>query len=184
MIHTEFLPDSQYTEYGEWLQGQDKETLDLYFGISAGNHIIDALMDAILTDKDRHYILVAKKNDQWIGTIHIAASGTLVEFGIIVSLEFRGLGIASNMLEEAIIWARNRGYTELFMHCLGWNKPIRHLCHKNGLRPRNVYGDSEVQIQLDPPNWVTLNKEITIKQRNLFHMFLDNSQFLYREIYG
>ena len=88
------------------------------------------------------------------------------------------------MLKRAIVWCRNRGYTELFMHCLTWNKPINHLCTKHGLKTRNMMGDSEVQITLDPPTWITLSKEVEINQRNLFHTFLDNSKLLYREIYG
>jgi RimJ/RimL family protein N-acetyltransferase len=107
-----------------------------------------------------------------------------VEFGVIVHKDYRGQGIANQLLEEAILWAQNRGYRELYMHCLGWNKPIKHLCDKHGLHPRNVYGDSEVQIELPYANWVTLNKEIAIKQRNIFHRFLQNSQMLYQEIYG
>jgi RimJ/RimL family protein N-acetyltransferase len=184
MIHTEFLLPKHYGDYRTWLKDQDKETLDLYFGVAAGDHVIDALMDSIIGNSDDHHILVAKDGNNWVGTIHIAVGGKTVEFGVIVDAEYRGKGIAGDMLEEAITWARNRGYGELFMHCLSWNKPIRHLCEKHGLQPRNVYGDSEVQIKLNPPNWVTLNKEFCIRQRNLFHMFLDGNKFLYKEIYG
>ena len=184
MIITEFLTNKQYDEYGTWLKIQDNETRSLYFGIAGGNYIIDSLMDTIHSFPDDHYILVAKDKEQWVGTIHIAVSGTTVEFGVIVHKDHRGKGIAGYLLEEAILWAQNRGYSELFMHCLGWNMPIKHLCHKHGLQPRNVYGDSEVNITLPYANWVTLNKEVAIKQRNLYHMFLQNSQLLYQEIYG
>jgi len=47
-----------------------------------------------------------------------------------------------------------------------------------------MYGDSEVEIKLEPANWVTINKEICIKQRNIYHMFLQKSQSFYQEIYG
>jgi hypothetical protein len=88
------------------------------------------------------------------------------------------------MLEESLVWAKNRGYRDLFMHCLGWNKPIQHLCHKHGLKLRNVYGDSEVQVKLGPPTWMTVAQEVGIQQRNVFHTFLQNSTFLYQELYG
>jgi GNAT superfamily N-acetyltransferase len=184
MTRTEFLLPKHYDQYGQWLKSQDRETLELYFGTAASDHVIDALMDIIIGNAEDHHILVAKDGNNWVGTIHIAASGTTVEFGVIVDKDHRGQGIAGSMLEEAIVWARNRGYSQLFMHCLIWNKPIKHLCYKHGLHPRNVYGDSEVKIRLNPPNWVTLNQEFNIKQRNLFHMFLDTSRFLYQEIYG
>jgi GNAT superfamily N-acetyltransferase len=107
-----------------------------------------------------------------------------VEFGVIVDEDYRGQGVAGNLLDEAIIWARNRGYTELYMHCLGWNKPIQHLCHKHGLETKNMLGDSEVELKLDPANWITINKEICIKHRNIFHTLLQANSMLYREMYG
>jgi GNAT superfamily N-acetyltransferase len=107
-----------------------------------------------------------------------------VEFGIIVAAEHRGQGIANTMMEEAVLWARNRGYTELYMHCLGWNKPIQHLCHKHGLDTQNMYGDSDVGVKLDPANWITINREFCIKQRNMYHMFLQKNWALYQELYG
>ena len=184
MIITEFLTIKQYDEYGTWLKSQDDETRSLYFGVSGNDHVIDSLMDTIRSFPDEHYILVARDKNTWVGTIHIAVNAPTVEFGIIVDPDYRGQGIAGDMLEEAILWAQNRGYSELFMHCLGWNKPIKHLCGKHGLRPRNVYGDSEVNIHLNPPSWATIASEVGIRQRNVYHAFLQKSQILYQEIYG
>lgn len=184
MIITEFLAVRDYKQFGDWLGNQDEETRQMYFGIAGSQHVITTLMDRVLASPDDHFFLVAKDGTRWAGTIHIAANDTAVEFGVIVDEEYRGRGVAGNLLEEAIIWSRNRGYKELFMHCLGWNKPIQHLCHKHGLKTHDMYGDSEVEIKLSPANWITINKEICIKQRNLFHTFLQNNSMLYREIYG
>ena len=184
MLRTEFLAQKDYPKYGEWLRRQDKETLELYFGVGASDSLIDTLMAKITSQPEDHFFLVAIEGDRWVGTIHIAISGPVVELGVIVDKDYRGHGVGGQMLEEAILWARNRGYKELFMHCLGWNKPIQHLCHKHGLETKNMYGDSEVELKLDPANWITINKEICIKQRNLFHKFLQNSKSFYQEIYG
>lgn len=184
MITTDFLSVNNYSDFGHWLKNQDEETRQLYFGVAGSRHVIDALMDRVLSNPDDHHFLVTKDKGRWIGTIHIATHGNVVEFGLIVDEDYRGQGIAGNMLEEAIVWARNRGYTELFMHCLGWNKPIQHLCHKHGLATKNMMGDSEVELKLRPANWITINQEFCTKQRNLYHMFLQNSQTMYKEIYG
>ena len=184
MIITEFLPIHDYAQFGDWLRIQDEETRQLYFGVAGSEHVINALMDRVIGNPEDHYFLVARDAGRWIGTIHIAVNNRVVEFGIIVDEEYRGQGIAGEMLEEAILWARNRGYRELFMHCLGWNKPIKHLCHKHGLETKNMYGDSEVEMKLPPANWVTINKEFCIKQRNLYHKFLQTNPFLYREMFG
>jgi RimJ/RimL family protein N-acetyltransferase len=184
MIITEFLPVQDYNKFGDWLKIQDEETRQLYFGVAGSQHVITTLMDRVLANTDSHYFLVAKDVNRWVGTIHIAVHNKIVEFGLIVDEDYRGQGVAGNMLEEAILWSRNRGYTDLYMHCLGWNKPIQHLCHKHGLETKNMLGDSEVELKLDPANWITINKEICIKQRNIFHKFLQTNSMLYREMYG
>ena len=184
MIATEFLAANNYKQFGDWLKIQDEETRQLYFGVSGSYSIIDVLINRVMGDPENHYFLVAKDNNRWAGTIHIAIVGRAVEFGIIVDQDYRGQGIASLLMDEALNWARNRGYTELFMHCLGWNKPIQHLCRKHGLETKDMYGDSEVEMKLPPANWITINKEFCIKNRNIYHKFLQNNWALYREIYG
>ena len=184
MIVTEFLPIQDYPKFGDWLRSQDEDTRRLYFGIAGSHNVIEALMDRVVGNPDEHYFLVARDSDCWAGTIHIAVNHRVVEFGIIVDPKYRGQGVANLMMEEALVWARNRGYTELFMHCLGWNKPVQHLCHKHGLTTKNMYGDSEVEVKLPPANWITINKEFCIKQRNWYHMFLQNNWALYQEMYG
>lgn len=185
MFATEFLPAQRYYQYGDWLQNQDADTQQLYFGAAGGRGIVESLMDCIEADPSQHEILVAQNGHSWVGTLHIAKiTSSQVEFGIIVHKDHRGQGIANDMLEEAIVWARNRGYRELFMHCVGWNRPIRHLCQKHGLLPRNMLGDSEVNITLNPPSWTTMIQEAGIKQRNVYHAFLQNTQFLFQELYG
>ena len=184
MFTTEFLAVSEYSKFKDWLIIQDEETRQLYFGVAGSQHVITALIERVLAEPEKHFFLVAKKGERWIGTVHIAVSNKVVEFGLIVNEEYRGQGIADSMLDEAIVWSRNRGYTELFMHCLGWNKPIQHLCHKHGLETKNMYGDSEVEMKLPPANWVTINKEICTKQRNWYHMFLQKNWAVYQELYG
>lgn len=184
MLRTEFLTIDSYPRYGEWLRQQDAETLALYFGVGGTAGVIDSLMEKIRIQPQDHFFLIAVDNDQWVGTTHIATKGSQVEFGLIVDPTHRGQGVASLMLEDALTWVRNRNYRELFMHCLTWNRPINHLCNKHGLTTRSMMGDSEVQITLDPPTWITLNQEVCTTQRNLFHLFLDNSRALYTEIYG
>lgn len=185
MFTTEFLAQQDHYRYGDWLRGQDAETCYLYFGVAGGAGLIERLIDRIEVEPEQHEILVATNCDGWLGTVHIAKiNSTTVEFGIIVHKDYRGKGIGNTMLEEAIVWVRNRNYSELFMHCLGRNKPIQHLCQKHGLLPRNILGDSEVNIHLNPPSWATVASEVGIKQRNVYHAFLQKSQLLYQEIYG
>ena len=91
---------------------------------------------------------------------------------MIVGLQYRKQGIANVMMDEAITWARNRYYRDLFMHCISWNSPIKHLCQKHGLVPRNMMKDSEANLQLEPPTPATFFKEqMTVARRNWLSMF-------------
>ena len=175
MYTTQFLDPDKYYRYGEWLQEQDSDTQQIYFG-SAGPGIIESLVLRIETEPDRHAFLVAANCEGWLGTLHIAeVTSAQVEFGLIVHRDYRGLGIGDDLLTQGITWARNRSYTELFMHCLTHNAAIRHLCDKHGLEPRDLGGDSETKVALAPATWITLNQELVTRQRNLFYMALQQT---------
>ena len=180
MLSTEFLEKDQFSAYASWLKGQDPQTIHDYFGCAVGPEAIDKLIAKFLKDSKNHHFLVAKMSGEWAGTIHIAAHGTEVEFGVIVAKSYRKQGVANAMMDEAITWARNRHYKDLYMHCISWNLPIKQLCRKHGLTPRNMMGDSEVNFQLEPPTAVTFFKELLVIQRNWLAIF-QFPQFAYPE---
>ena len=184
MITTEFLAEQDYPKFKDWLDNQDEETRQLYFGVAGSNHIIETLMERVLSNPADHYFLVARDGNRWAGTVHIAVHNRTVELGIIVHEDYRGQGISNILMDEVITWARNRGYTDMYMHCLGWNSAIKHICHKHGLNTVNMMGDTEAELKLPPANWVTVAKECWAKQRNLYHTVLQNNINYYKEIYG
>ena len=172
MLTTEFLLRDQFSQYGSWLKAQDPPTLYNYFGYTMGKKSINALIKQFASNPKSHHFLVAKVDGKWAGTIHIASHETEVEFGVIVDKKYRKLGIANAMMDEALIWARNRHYKDLFMHCISWNRPIKRLCEKHGLVPRNSMGDSEANLELKSPNWSTYFKEqMTVAKRNWLVLF-------------
>ena len=173
MLTTEFLPRDQYLKYGSWLKAQDSQTLHDYFGYTMGQEAIELLVNRLISNPKSNYFLLAKVNGCWAGTIHIATQEQEVEFGVIVALQYRKRGIANVMMDEAITWARNRYYRDLFMHCISWNRPIKHLCQKHGLVPRNMMGDSEANLTLQPPTPATFFKEqMIVAKRNWLAMLL------------
>ena len=168
MLTTEFLSRNQFSEYGSWLKSQDPQTLHDYFGYTLTTEAIDSLTQQFSLNPKFHRFLIAKVDGDWAGTIHIATNGQEVEFGVIVALQYRKQGIANTLMDEAITWAGNRFYKDLFMHCIRWNRPIKHLCQKHGLVPRNMMGDSEANLRLTPPTLATFFKEQMVVQRNWF----------------
>jgi GNAT superfamily N-acetyltransferase len=172
MLSTEFLVKNQFSEYGSWLKSQDPQTRHDYFGYALTDEAIDSLIQQFSLNSKNHHFLVAKSNSQWVGTIHIATHSTEVEFGVIVALQYRKQGIANTMMDEAITWARNRHFKDLFMHCINWNRPIKQLCQKHGLVPRNMVGDSEANLILKPPTSASFFKEqMSVAKRNWLRIF-------------
>lgn len=176
MIATMFLPRSDYDLYKLWLVQQDPDTLRTYFGVNVTTGFIDHLMTQILNDPLKHHFLVAFDHDKWVGVVHIANTpNNGAEFGFIVDPEYRQQGIGDRLMDEATTWCRNRGYKRLYLHCLARNEPIKKLCLRHGLTVHNQDGDADAEIDLPPPSFFTLGKEISLTQRNLFTLMLNRT---------
>jgi RimJ/RimL family protein N-acetyltransferase len=187
MIATRFLTYSEYTEYADWLKGQDSETLHQYFGMGVSDAYLESLVKDIVDSKHNHYFLVAEERGIWVGTIHIAVQNIdEVEFGVMVASNRRKQGIANLMLQEAITWSRNRGFHALYMHCVSWNTPIKRLCIKHGLIVKNHYedGESETKMPLLPPNLITIGQEIANTTRSIYTLLLQRNLRAFEELYG
>jgi GNAT superfamily N-acetyltransferase len=171
-----FLPREEYKLYGDWLARQDEDTLKNYFGVPVNYNFIQTLVDRITTSAGQNYFLVAFDHERWLGVIHMATKlNEDIEFGIIVDPNYRGQGIADRLMDEAVTWAQNRRYKRLYLHCLSWNRPIKHLCKKYGLEIRNQDGSGEVNVELPPPSMISVGKEFATMNRNIFTKLLESN---------
>lgn len=169
--------------YSVWLRGQSEETLRSYFGIRPSENMLDDLIRRISKNPWEHNFIVALDNKRPVGVVHMASGDRTIELGIMVLESERGKGIGDQLIDRAITWSRNRGYQELYMHCLKHNEPVKNLCRKHGLEMTNEAGEGEVRMPLRPASWLSIGKEISDCQKNLFRMLLQNG-FTYHEIYG
>jgi GNAT superfamily N-acetyltransferase len=176
MITTMFLPRDKYDMYGDWLLRQDADTLKNYFGITVTAGFVRELVDRVAMSPGKHQFLIALDDNRWVGALHMAMNlNTDIEFGIIVAREHRGQGIADRLMDEAVTWAQNRRFQHLYLHCLSWNQPIKHLCKKYGLEIRNQDGSGEVNVELPPPSLISVGKEFMSTNRNIFTKMLENT---------
>lgn len=185
MITTRFLFPHEYLEYATWVKKLDSATRQTYFGIPYTDEQVDNLVTGIVNKASNHHFLVAEFKGEWIGTIHIAqVTDTEVEFGFIVDAEHRGNGIADRMMQEAIVWARNRGYQSLYMHCLSWNTPIKRLCIKHGMELATEAGETETKLPLAPPDITTWTQEVAQRNRQAYRMVLQKIVPILEEVYN
>jgi RimJ/RimL family protein N-acetyltransferase len=185
MITTRFLSEVEYSEYAGWVKKLNPETRATYFQIQYTDEQIDRLVSDIVAAPEKHHFLVAEYKGEWIGTIHIAeVNKDEVEFGFIVDAEHRGNGIADRMMQEALVWTRNRGYHSLYMHCLSWNQPIKRLCIKHGMELHSEYGETETKLELEPADIKSIADEVLIRNRQAYRMMLQTFNPFLKEIYN
>lgn len=182
MISTRFLTTDEYHKFGWWLKGLNAEDRRMYFGLTVTDEYIDTLVKRITQNVDNHFFLVSYNCTGWLGVLHIArVNEQSIEFGLSVYEEYRNFGIGSDLLKEGIIWARNRGYQQLYLHCVKWNTAMAYLASKHDLTMTHQDGDIDVMTQLAPSSWYSLQEETADINRRIFHLWLNKTFFNYQE---
>ena len=128
------------------LDGEDRR---LRFGSSVRDEVlkeyaarIDFERDGIFAVQDDYFRLLA--------VVHVAFSGENAELGLSVLSGRRGAGLGSALFSRAVIHLRNRGATEVFVHCLSENGAMMHLAHKHGMRVIPAGAETEARLVLEP----------------------------------
>jgi RimJ/RimL family protein N-acetyltransferase len=71
------------------------------------------------------------------------------EFAVSVEKKWQRRGLATHLLGQAVVVARNRHVRDLYMLCLPENEPMRRLARKVGIRL--VFKDGEITGHVDLP---------------------------------
>jgi len=170
MITYRVLFDQELPKYALFLKERSMGSLSIYFGHAITYEGIDKLMADMVANVSMHHIVVAEDLDQEIvGTVHIAQMNDHeVEFGVMVAEAYRQKGIASGLMDYAMTWARNRGFRDLYMHCLSYNAPIKHLVRKHGLAISQEGTESDARVTMPPTNIFSIGHEIALRQQNAY----------------
>jgi GNAT superfamily N-acetyltransferase len=185
MVSTRFLSTEEYYKFGNWLKGLNAEDRALYFGISVSDDYINDLVQRIESRPTQHDFLVSYNHTGWLGVLHTARVDDLtIEFGLSVFEEYRNMGIGGDLIGEGILWARNRGYRRLFLHCVTRNHVMAHLADKHGLEMTTHSGDVDVMARLSPPSWYSLQRETAQINRRIFHLWLNQTWLPFQESTG
>ena len=81
------------------------------------------------------------------------------EFAVSVERKWQRRGLATHLLGQAVVVARNRNVRDLYMLCLPENEPMRRLARKVGIRL--VFRDGEItgHVDLPAPDQLTVMAE-------------------------
>lgn len=85
------------------------------------------------------------------------------EFAVSVEKKWQRRGLATHLLGQAVVVARNRHVRNLYMLCLPENEPMRRLAKKVGIRL--VFRDGEVtgHVDLPAPDQLTVIAEFAVE---------------------
>ncbi|MBC8024048.1 MAG: GNAT family N-acetyltransferase [Burkholderiales bacterium] len=85
-----------------------------------------------------------------LAVIHVAITDGKAELGLSVLPESRNQGVGGALLERAMIFLRNRGAHQAFVHCLSENGAMMHIARKLGMSIVPCGGETDAHIQIDP----------------------------------
>lgn len=171
MITYRVLEGRDLQHYGSFLKQRSLDSLVMYFGYAVNYENIDRLIVSMMDHPQHHHVLLAEDdNFETIATVHMAQmSQHEMELGFMVAEQHRKQGVASAMMDYAMTWCRNRGYNDIFMHCLSYNAPIKHLVRKHGLEVTTEGTEADARVTLPKTNIFSIGHEMFMRQQNLIN---------------
>jgi GNAT superfamily N-acetyltransferase len=94
--------------------------------------------------------------------------GRTAEFGLSVADDARRRGLGSALFRRAAAHARNVGVSSLFMHCLSENRAMMRIARKAGMDIRQLHGETDAYLALEPGTIATAIEEGVERQIALF----------------
>ena len=131
----------------------------LRFGVPVSDETIARYVEGIDFTGDTVFGL-RDDDGRLVGATHFARIDEIVELGLSVDERQRGRGLAQAMFRRAMLHARNRGFRELYMHCLAENAAMMHIAHKAGMRIVVEGSDRDAHLALPPATPLSIGEEI------------------------
>lgn len=157
------------SDYARHLKNLSKEDRHSRFGYHVSDYNIDQLILNMCYHPKDHELWYARNDEQRVGWGHMAknSDGTW-ELAVSVDKEFQRQGIANELMEEMLIWAKFHHISEVYMHCIEDNRIIQHLAKKHELKTKQR-GDGErtAAIEVPEPNFVESNTQLFKEQAEI-----------------
>jgi ribosomal protein S18 acetylase RimI-like enzyme len=128
------------------LDGEDRR---LRFGSPIRDEALQAYAARIDFERDGIFA-VQDDNFALLAVVHVAFTSDSAELGLSVLPGHRGQGLGSALLARAVVHLRNRGATEVFVHCLSENGAMLHLARKHGMRVIPAGAETDARLVVEP----------------------------------
>jgi len=143
----------------------------LRFGYPATDAQISKYVDMLDFDRDEVFGIFNRRLTL-IAMAHLANSpdkpgserGTMAEFGVSVLPHVRGRGYGARLFEHAVLHARNRGVSTLFIHALSENTAMLKIARKAGAEVVRAGSETQAWLELPPVTIATRVGEMMEQQ--------------------
>lgn len=134
----------------------------LRFGYPATDAQIGKYVDLLDFDQDEVFGIFNRRLEL-IAMAHLAHAipgssetpGAMAEFGVSVLGKARGRGFGSRLFEHAVLHARNRGVSTLFIHALSENTAMLKIARHAGATVERDGPESEAWLRLPPDTFAS-----------------------------
>ena len=129
------------------LESEDRR---LRFGAPLREEAIAAYVERIDFGHDG-VVAVHDGSMRLLAVIHVAFTEKSAELGLSVLPEARNQGVGTALFERAVMYLRNRGASEVFIHCLSENGAMMHIARRLGMSIIPCGPETDARIRIDPP---------------------------------
>lgn len=123
--------------------------------------LLDFERDQVFGIFNRRLQLIAMSH---VALAHSSETHGCAEFGVSVLSSARGRGYGGRLFDRAVMLARNRGVSMMFIHALTENTAMLKIARNAGATVRQDGSESEAYLQLPPAGLDTRVSEIVAEQ--------------------
>jgi len=147
------------------LEPQDRY---LRFGYAATDEQVRRYVQLLDFGRDEVFGIFNRRL-QLIALAHVAFSesqdySSCAEFGVSVAASARGRGFGARLFDRAVMLARNRGVSMMFIHALSENTAMLKIARNAGASVHRDGSESEAYLQLPPAGLESRVSELVAEQ--------------------
>lgn len=140
----------------------------LRFGYAANDEHINRYCDGLKFERDEIYGIFNRRL-QIVAMAHLALMGegnanASAEFGVSVLAYARGRGYGARLFERAVIHARNKNVSQIYIHALSENAPMIRIARKSGATVERDGSETEAYLSLPKRDLDSRVSELIIDQ--------------------
>jgi GNAT superfamily N-acetyltransferase len=107
--------------------------------------------------------------------VMILPDGVQAEAAFEVEADWRGRGVGAQLVNRALLWARNRGVRRLLIHTTRRNTAMLKAAVKRGATFEFDLGDADGVIETRGPSWRSLAREAVFEEQGVVRWLRDSA---------